>query len=401
MYAKIQRTFLAFPLMFIALGSVGCSMSETHDDAVNAAEQRWLDIRSAMVLQEAQGRFESGDLEQARQSLKEALRMHPTNPELLTLLGRIFLEQSQLELANRQFKAAIESQPNHAPAYYYRGIILQRWQKYEDSLASYRQAAQHEPTEPGYMLASAELLIYMQRIDEAEQLLLSHRDVFEGNAGLRVALAQIYRLKHEYSKAVASYREAMILEPEDQQIVEQLALTELAAGQYERSAKRLGRLLDDPDFKDRVDLQHAYAEALQGSGQLTEAKSVYLQLTRTNTRDAKAWLALGRVAWEMDDLNGALFAAEQVIHIDGTQAEPYLLAAMVWQTRDNPQQALAYLDLAVQLDSSNTTAWVLRGLAQEATKQDRAAADSYKQALKVDPQDRRAERLLNRITIAE
>jgi len=74
---------------------LGCQDTLVKEKA--SAKNRWLELRSSMMLDMAKQQFVTGDLTQAEKSVKDGLSIDPTHPGLHVLAGRIELERGKLE----------------------------------------------------------------------------------------------------------------------------------------------------------------------------------------------------------------------------------------------------------------------------------------------------------------
>lgn len=191
----------------------------------------------------------AGQLEEARALCVQVLRLHPGQPQALTLLGIIAAQTGDFEravalfgqilqldprsvaahnnrghalLALRQpaaalasYDAAIAIQPDQAPAHWGRGKALFELQRYEDAVASHEQAIALRPDygaahfERGRALA--ELMRYEAAIASLDQAIargFGHPDVWivRGSA--------LYSLQR-FEAALESYDRAIALTPND------------------------------------------------------------------------------------------------------------------------------------------------------------------------------------------
>lgn len=397
---RSSRTILVLlPLLLILI--IGwlpaCQSHQTHDDHKNAATQRWQQMRSSMVLEEAVSRFETGDLESAESSLLAAINLDPDNPRLYIMLGRIAMERTQLERANNYFRLAIEMNPDLPDAHYFRGVVLQRWENYEDAFAAYSRAFELLPDRPTYLVAAAEMLVYLGRDAQALEMLLDRAVYFEGNAPIRVAIGQIYMLQGKPAQASEYFESAMVLRPEDLRISEELALAQLAAGKFSLAIIGLERLLMLPGYEDRVDLRYALAGAISATGRERDARQIYLTLARQSPREAEHWIRVARSSWRLDDLSGTLDAAQRVIELAPRRHEGHLMAGMVWQRGGEWDRAIMAFELAAQTAPDQAAPLILRGMVFERTGRRAAAIGSYREALRREPNDTRALALLQRL----
>ncbi len=392
------RTLGLLTLGLALLGATGCgAVEKNHDQSVNAANQRWRELRTGLMVQMAQRQFDTGDLDQSQKSLNDAINTDPTNHQLYLLAGRIQLERGQLEAAYNLFDVTLQHEPNTPEAYYYQGIIKQRWQKFDDALDRYTKAYELRTTDPAFLLAVCETLVALDRPEEALAKLQSRADYFDQNAGIPMAMGQIHMLLGQPKEAAELLYKASLMRPEDLQLRESLATAQLAAGLHQRAAGTLQRLLDDAAFADRADLKLMLATALLAQGKNGEAKAIYVKMTRDNPDNSETWIRLGEVCWSMQDISGASLAANRAMAVAPRRYEGYLLAGMVAQNRGQLEEALKALDRAAELAPQAASPLILRGLALEQAGRDTAAAQSYAQALQRQPEDAQARQLLARL----
>lgn len=400
----IRRMLLIAGVAALVLVGPGCDSAgkgAAHKKAVNEANQRWLNMRTGMMLQMANQQFSTGDLDQAERTLNEALDIDKKNGQIYTLAGRVALERGQLERSYHLFNLAMEFKSRGGEAQYYQGLILQRWQQYDGALIRYQQAAALEPDNAAYLLAFAEMQVATDRVDDARQSIEDRLTYFDQNAGIRTALAQIYMLKHEPEKAMEYLRQASLLRPDDLQIVENLAMAQAQAGKHDDAVKTLERLLGRAEYANRRDLMQALVSNYVALDRLDSAKTVLIKLTKTDPNDVDSWIRLGQLVWKMEDLSGTLLAANRVINLAPRRHEGHLLAGMVWQKRGDVDKALTHFDQAAAVAPENTLPLIMRGLALEKAGRTAAAADAYNQALKRKPDDERAQRLLTRLSAVD
>lgn len=382
----LSAAALLAPLLF------GCQDTLVEEKA--DAKNRWLELRSSMMLDMAKQQFNAGDLTQAEKSVKDGLTIDPTNARLHVLAGRISIEQGKLERAYHLFNAAIAEQPDLAEAYYYQGLVMQRWQRYEGSLENYQLAYDNAPDDPAYLLAVSEILVELDRLDEAVTLLESKRQYFDQNASIRAAIGHLYYMKADPESAAENFREASLLEPESVKFQEQYAFSLAASGDHDEAVKVLTTILEKPEHKDRADLKRALVSAYQKTHNGKEAYAILIGLARSPEGDISDWIKVGELAYQQDELGSALQAASKVINLSPGRHEGYLLAGMVWQKRGNLKNALDMFDRAAAAAPASTEPLILRGLTLQKAGRFAAAAEAYQQALSRQPDDARAAKLL-------
>ena len=126
-----------------------------------------------------------------------------------------------------------------------------------------------------------------------------------------------------------------------------------------------------------------------------------MAMTRRAPDDIEAWRLVAELAWDAEDLTAALSAAGRVSKLAPQQPEGFLLAGMVWQKRGQSHRALKLFEQAVKVDRSNANAVILQGIVLEDMGRWREAAEAYREALRRQPDDPRAQELLTRLATAD
>ncbi len=394
-----RPVFAMLTLLAAAMLSLtGChSNQSSHKDNVDAATSRWSTIRSEHKLQIATQQFETGDLDQSEKTLLEAIAADPQNPRLWSLAGRIALERGQLEKSSQRFTKAIEFNEKLAEAYYFRGIVNQRWKQFDRAHADYAKAYELQADSINFLLAVSEMLVAMSKTNEALALLESKTQYFDQNSGIRVALGQLYLVQGNFAKAAEYFRQASLLRPDDLQIVEDLVMARIGSKQYNETVSDIQRLVRDGRPERRAEMLHLLANTYMNADRIDDARTTYLELTRIDRNDVDCWIKLSEISLLRDELGPALSAANRVISLASHQPEGYMLAGLVWQKRKETDKALSHFDRAAQLAPGETQAMILRGITLEQAGRFDAARVAYQDALKRNPEDERAKKLLAQI----
>jgi tetratricopeptide (TPR) repeat protein len=390
---RVRTLAPALAAAMLLTGVVGCQ--KNHEKNVNVAKDRYLQLRTGLMLQMAQQQFETGDLDIAEKSVKDAMTVDPTNPRLMVLGARIALERGQLERAYHLLNMAIETDPKMAEAHFYQGIVHQRWQQNDRAYERYTSAYDLRADNAGYLMAMAEMLVAMDRRGEAMELLESKLVYFDQHSGLRLAIGQLYQVEGNHERAAEFFMQASLLRPDDLKLKEELALELAAAEKFERAAEILQELLADSSYQNRFDLQRALVGVYLHQGKDRPARDLLQQITRYSPQSTDDWLRLAELNWSLGDLGGTLTAANRVMSLAPQRHEGFLLVGMVWQKRERLDDALKMFDRAAELAPDNAVPLILRGIALEKAGRHEAAIAAYRQALVRQPDDARAARLLD------
>jgi tetratricopeptide (TPR) repeat protein len=395
----ITRNNLAWLMVLAAtLGMIGCAATQSHHQKnVNEAEKRWKNARGGLLLQAAQRQFDAGDLTQASKTLDDAINYDPSNGKLHLLSARISLEQGHLERCFRQLEMASEFDKTLSQVPYYQGVVQQRWQKYELARDYYIKAGALEPDNVAYLLAVAEMDLSLHQQDQALERLLTRVDYFDQNAGLRVAIADIYRMKQDYEKAITFYRQASLLDPENFSTLEELGNTLVINGKYSLAIEVYEQLLVNDQYAHRADLNQALARCYLSIKSYDKARKLYEAMRQANTHDIDAWVGLGNVAMKQKDMIAAMRVASRLQNLAPDRHEGYLMAGLCYHHQNDFDKAAKMFTRATQLMPKASEPAILLGLSLQQSGKLDAASQAYAEALRRQPEDQRARQLLERL----
>ncbi len=395
MKSRTRRLTLTVFAAASALGAGGC-ISPGHGKQTSKAladsQERMGQMKAATEWDMARQQFLAGDLGKALKTVDKAITLNNSVPKSHTLRGRILLELGQTEQAIESFQRSLAIDASYVEAHYYYGITLERFSQYANALEKYQTADTLDPANPQYPLAAAEMLIELDRVDEAEQFLAERRARFQHNAGFCQTLGHIARMRHDDAQAATLFEQARMLAPDDLGILEDLAVAQLAAGKATEAEYSLRTLLREPANADRRDLQHMHARCLIEMDRPVEARALLLRLTsdERGQGDVRAWFELGQVAFKLNDMARVKISANRLIAIAPQQHEGhYLMAAWQWKQGDM-SAALASLDRAAASSTIDPAPVTLRGVVLQALGRNEEARRAFAEALRLDPADERA-----------
>ena len=388
-------------LLALAAGTIvtlaGCQGHGVYTtEALDAAEARMSSIQAATRWDLAHQQFLSGDLEKALGNVKTSIELHDEVAQSHVLHGRILLEMGQLKAALDAFNTAIEHDEETADPFYYRGIVFERFGQFADAYESYESAAEREASDPQFAIAAAEMLIQLDRLDDAEDALVSRESEFQHSAGVKQTLGHIALLQDEPRKAVSLFREARLLASDDLSITEDLITAEMRAEYWVEAEFNARTLLETDEFEDRRDITQLRARCLAELGRPVDSRQLLLDLTTRpgGASDASVWLDLGKVCVELGDERRVRQCASKFSALAPARHEGYMLSAALDMRAGQYESALAALQLAAERTVTDARPAMLLGVVYQQLGRHDEAATSFAEALKINPQDPRAQRML-------
>ena len=394
-----RHPILSLAVLITAVNVVGCGGPRYHEQMRTGAAERVAIFKAQLAYDQATQAFNVGRFEKAYRQILGAIQQNPDTPGYYLLQGRILMETHRLERAIHAFEKAIELEPRFANAHYYSGIVYQRWSDDERAYEHYLRAHELDSSSVQYLLAAAEVLVALQQYDDAMVLVESKLDYYEHNAAMRQLLGQITMLQGDALGAAKQFAEARLLNPDDEMLLDELAHAQYAAGLYGecyKSVKQLQRKskIDDPA------LMLLEARCLAGMQRNTEARNLYLKLTRVQSTNPEVWLGLGSLAWELGDFRRTALCGARLIALAPQRYEGYMLKGIFERHNGNIQQATALLREAASLAPSEALPYLVLGRTLEEAGDIQGALGAYTEALKVEPNNADAQALFKSLSLA-
>ena len=286
--------------LMLLIFCTGCaSPTKVGTEARAMAHQRMDVMNADLAAQQAKQQFEVGQLDKALETIDAALARFNENAEYHLLRGRILIELHSLDAAKQSLSSAIELAPDSAEAYYFVGVLHQRWSEDDGAIAAYKKAMQNDPSHPQYFMAVAESHVALGQLDDAVQLLLHSGKEFQHQPAVPALLGQIYLLKGESDVAAKYLADARLLGDDGVETLTSLASAQFDAAMYAQCLTTLQLLQDSVDLSP-IHLRMK-GKCLFSTGRMLQGRDICLEVSRKTPEDPSAWLDLGYIAWHMGD----------------------------------------------------------------------------------------------------
>jgi len=141
----------------------------------------------------------------AREAALKALSLDGELAEPHTALGRVYANEYDFKGAEREYKRALELDPNYATAHQWYGILLYYLARNEESLAELQRAVEIEPVSLIINTVYAEGYFYARRYDDAIAQLKKTLELNTEFATAYQRLTRFYQAKGNYAEAARSY----------------------------------------------------------------------------------------------------------------------------------------------------------------------------------------------------
>ena len=325
---------------------IGCgSPTKIGQKARVDAHERMDVVNADLAAQQAQQQFEVGQLDDAITTIRAAIARYPSNAGYHLLEGRILVEQHQLDKAMQSFYKVIDIDSNNSEAYYFLGILHQRWSEDNEALAHYQKAMECNDSHPQYIMAVAETMVALGELDDAIEILELSTKKFQHQPAVSTLLGHIYLQRGNPQLAASCLTDAILLGESNIEILQTLASAQFHAAQY-------GDCLMTLDSLEvmRGELTPYYkrvrAKCWVSTGQVLKGRDLCLEVTRETPNEVMAWIDLGYIAWEMGDYQRLHNCGNQVYQLNPRLQEGQLFTGISLLHLGSLEEAMGTLSRA-------------------------------------------------------
>ncbi|MFC1576759.1 tetratricopeptide repeat protein, partial [Candidatus Omnitrophota bacterium] len=257
--------------------------------------------------------YETGEIEKAIASYREALEINPRYPDTYNNLGVAYYDIDKKDEAAAFLKKAIEINPDYADVYNNLGRIYCDTGKLDEAVASYEKALAINPHYRAAYNNLGNLYYDTGRIEEAAFLYEKAMEIGPDHADTYNNLGNVYRKMGKTKKAAAFYKKAIKADPD-----------------YVRAYNNLG-------------------VAYYDMGDRAEAADLYREAIRIDPDYVKAYNNLGFLSSLAGEYEEASEIYRKSLMIDPGHAETYNNLAVVYYHTKQYGLAVRYCDRAIEL----------------------------------------------------
>ncbi|HUU85778.1 MAG TPA: tetratricopeptide repeat protein [Phycisphaerae bacterium] len=366
----------------------GCTTLMPHQERRQQAQKNWEQVRAKVKRQLATQQFESGEIDAAITTVREALGLDPTCPESYLLLAQALLEKGDWAEAGRILSAAREMRLESPDLTYARGVVAERSDRIDEALRFYTLARQQDPTQMDYVVAEAECLVAAGRPEEARNLVRQSVDRFDRDGTLETLEAEISLSLGDRAAAAGAFRRALPLVSDSPLVAEEYGLLLADMGRFAEAVAVLQPLADAAG-RTGAELSGAVVRALARSylelGH-TEAPTELLNgWLQQHPNDSTAWMLQAQAAMARDDEALARRCVAAIRRLAPGSAWTHLLCGYIqWRQGDTPG-ALKMLERSLTLQPNDTLLHCLIGQVLADANQIERARRHWQRALQIDP----------------
>ncbi|MBN1844893.1 MAG: tetratricopeptide repeat protein, partial [Sedimentisphaerales bacterium] len=344
----MRHSVLSLILGFLLMA--GCQAQ--HQKNKQAAMARWQAARASLHVDMARQQFEHGELPKAAKTLEGVLAKNPDYPEAHLLLGRIRLEQDRLPEAQKSLQTAVDLNGRLHQGWYYLGICRERTGQFDQALDHYRQAWDLQTGHLPYLLAMAQTLALQRNYQAGLDLITDQLPSVQRDAAVYLTAGDLLHALDRPDEAVDMYRQAHLIEPQNQAVTEALAFTLYRIGRPQEALElfqELSRTAGDRSRSLRSTYELARGDCHLQLQQYHQAQRCYEQVTGDDPMNATAWKRLAQSHLVRKKWPPAEQAARRALSLDSQDTEALLVVGYAVLEQGDISSAEATFRQVIQL----------------------------------------------------
>jgi tetratricopeptide (TPR) repeat protein len=337
----------------------------------------------------------------AEKAYNKAVEADPDNEEALTGLAGLYSDLGDNKRAIEKLKAATDRNPNERTLIAL-GQAYEQVHDYKSAAEALQKAMEMQPDNPRLQKGLANDLMLSDQMEEALALFQKLGAEEPTDIQLKLRVAEIYRVKHDYAMAAEALKKAKAINPQDMEVrYEEVRLLE-AQSKYTEAITMLKGLVDETskakysagESAARATLLEELASLYRSTNQYTEAVDTYRKAAALSKEDAPSIslqiIDTYRAAKNTAALNKEVDAAAADLRTRmGGKADTasLLMLASIYEKGKNYTKESEVLDEAEKVAGSakdKVSVYFMRGAMWERQKKIDQAEAQFRKVLAID-----------------
>ena len=242
--------------------------------------------------------------------------------------------------------------------------------------------SQH-PASLNLKLFQVEILIFENKLNEADRLLSPLFEIEPNNEELYIQKANIYSKKDQHEKAIEVFKQAIEIADDSADLYSLIGMEYLFLDQYQNAKQNFIKCidLDLEDYSALYNIIYCF-DFLDETNEAIEYLNSYLE---KNPYSEVAWHQLGKQYVETKQLLKAVTAFDFAIISDDIFIGAYLEKAKVLEKLNRYEEAIENYKITIAIEDSTAYALIKIGYCYERLNEKELALQHYYQAVEEDP----------------
>ena len=145
----------------------------------------------------------------------QAIRLDPTSSTAYGVLGSLYYSTYQWQASENAFRIALQHNPNDAQVNHWYALLLRTTGRMKEAVYYSTQAITLDPLHPIFLSVYISNCSLANRFDLAGAGIKTGQGLFDRSFAYQMNIAHYWLCKSDYGRAVADFRKALVLNPDD------------------------------------------------------------------------------------------------------------------------------------------------------------------------------------------
>ncbi|MBM4137690.1 MAG: tetratricopeptide repeat protein [Nitrospira sp.] len=305
-----------------------------------------MNINEAIAL--AFKHYQAGNLQQAQDIYNEILQKNPQDSGIMYLLGIIYYQEGNYDLAIEYIRKALEFNPlSDAYAYFYLGNALKNKKQFDEAITCYQRALQMNPQ---LIEAYHNLAWIFQEKNQTDEAITYYQKALNLNPALADAyynLGTIFQDRKQFDDAITFYQKALEIDPTLADAYYNLGILFQQRKQFDKAIEFHQKALQ---FNcDLIDAYFNLGTSYENKKQYDEAIAHYQKALQLNPDLLYAYNNLGNIYKEMGRFDEAIEYFHLAINHNPNYVIAFLNLGGVLKDLGRIEEAEIYYRQALQI----------------------------------------------------
>ena len=338
----------------------------------------------AADLQLALSLHQNGNFLEAQNIYDQILTKNPKDAEVLHYRGVIALQAGSFSEATEMIGKSLAIQPQNADAQTNMGYATMESGNLKTALKHFNKALAIFPNHQDALINKGIALMGLDDLNNSASILAKAIEI-KANPKAYYNLGRVQQKLTQPEKAIASYHQAIKLNPQYIQAYNNLSLTLKSVQKYDEAVSACKKALTfNPNF---IESLTNMAAILMDMGQYDEAISTYKQVLEIVPDSTETHYNLGTVFRRIADNDNAKIFFNKAIRLTPDHCESLNHMGTLSQAEGKLEDAVNYLKKVLHSDPNHAAALNNLGQVYTAKGSIPEAINCFHQALKVTPMD--------------
>ena len=260
-----------------------------------------------------------GQLDEAEQTLRDAVQRNPQSPQLLGLWGTIVGQRGELERGMASLQQAIEANPEVAANYFNLAGLHHRNRDRDAAIRGLEKVLELDPAHADALNNLAGLLLSQGRFVEALQAIQRLLQINPRSVQAHCNLSLLVGAAGDPVAAITALRNARKLDPRSSRVQFELAKHLIAGGDLDE-ADQLMQELRTAAGDEPTSYKVVHARILERKGEVEAAAKVLESIDEDPRDNVEVAMAQATVLQEMGEQERALELLQTAVQSDGINA---------------------------------------------------------------------------------